>query len=129
VVSVWLWLLVAGGALVATAVALSVYLHFSDRREEARALAGFVPHLLLLCLRLLRDPRVPRRRKALLVGLALYLAMPLDLIPASPLDDALLVLLVLPLVLRGNAGLIEEHWPGPSSSLGVVLRLAGTRKA
>lgn len=123
--SVWLWLLVATGALVAVAAGFSVYLHFSDRREEARALAGFVPDLLVLATRLLRDRRVPWRRKALLVGLAAYLATPIDLIPGSPLDDALIALLVLPLVLRGNAALVEEHWPGPPSSLGLVLRLAG----
>jgi MYXO-CTERM domain-containing protein len=42
----------------------------AGRRESARALAGFVPDCAILCSRLLRDPRVPRRRKALLVALA-----------------------------------------------------------
>ena len=102
----WLWLLVPTGALLAIVAGFSIYLHFSERREEARALAGFVPDLFVLATRLLRDRRVPWRRKALLVGLAAYLAMPVDLIPGSPLDDAPVALLVLPLVIRGNAALV-----------------------
>jgi uncharacterized membrane protein YkvA (DUF1232 family) len=81
--------------------------------------------------RLVRDPRVPRRRKALLVALAVYLSSPIDLIPdflpiAGQLDDALLAGLALRAVLRGGGEeLVREHWPGPQSSLEVVLRLAG----
>jgi uncharacterized membrane protein YkvA (DUF1232 family) len=81
--------------------------------------------------RLLRDPRVPRRRKLLLGALAAYLASPLDLVPdfipvAGQLDDAILVALVLRYLLRGGeATLVEEHWPGPQESLRVLLRLAG----
>jgi hypothetical protein len=42
----------------------------AGRRESARALAGFIPDCVVLCSRLLRDPRVPGRKKALLVALA-----------------------------------------------------------
>jgi uncharacterized membrane protein YkvA (DUF1232 family) len=79
---------------------------------------------------LLHDSRVPRRRKALLVALVGYLAMPFDLIPdfipvAGQLDDVILVAVVLRLLLRANgADLVREHWPGPRSSLQLVLRLA-----
>src|SRR5438034_684921 len=108
-----------------------------DLREQRLELApeplGDAPrfrcHRLLLCSRLLRDPRVPRRKKALLVLLAGYLALPFDLIPdfipvAGQLDDALIVALVLRSLLRGNGeALVREHWPGPSSSLALVLRI------
>ncbi len=56
--------------------------------------------------------------------------MPFDLVPdfipvAGQLDDAIAVALVLRAVLRGgDRGLLEEHWPGPASSLNVVTRLA-----
>jgi uncharacterized membrane protein YkvA (DUF1232 family) len=57
--------------------------------------------------------------------------MPFDLVPdfipvAGYLDDAVIVAFVLRHVLRGSGPeLIEEHWPGPRSSLALVLRLAG----
>jgi uncharacterized membrane protein YkvA (DUF1232 family) len=127
-VSWWAWLLVAGGIVVLLWVALVLLLFASGRREEARALAGFVPDCLVLVHRLLADPRVPRRRKLLLVALAGYLALPFDLVPdfipvAGQLDDAILVALVLRHVLRGAGDeLVREHWPGPDASLRLVLR-------
>ncbi len=115
--------------LVTVAVALALYaagvlaLVVAGRRTDARAVAGFVPDCVVLFRRLLADPRVPRRRKALLAALIAYLAMPLDLIPdfipvAGQLDDAILVALVLRGLLRGaGEPLLEEHWPGPQRSL------------
>jgi len=130
-VSLWQWLLV-GLALVVLVYALFVAtLVVAGRRAAARAVAAFVPDCLVLFKRLLGDERVPRRKKIVLAALVPYLAMPIDLVPdfipvAGYLDDAVLVALALRYVLRGGgAGLIEEHWPGPPSSLGVVLRLAG----
>jgi uncharacterized membrane protein YkvA (DUF1232 family) len=85
----------------------------------------------VLVSRLMRDSRVPRRRKLLLGALLGYLALPFDLIPdfipvAGQLDDVLLVALVLRLFLRsGDDALIREHWPGPEQSLRLVLRAAG----
>jgi uncharacterized membrane protein YkvA (DUF1232 family) len=101
------------------------------RPQLARAVAGFVPDCVVLVRRLLADPRVARRHRLLLVGLAGYLALPFDLVPdvipvAGQLDDAIVVGLVLRAVLRGGGPeLIAEHWPGPRASLDVVLRLAG----
>jgi uncharacterized membrane protein YkvA (DUF1232 family) len=84
----------------------------------------------VLVQRLLRDPRVPRRRKLLLGALVAYLALPFDLVPdfipvAGQLDDAIVLALVLRLVLRGGGEpLLAEHWPGPPESLRVIRRLA-----
>jgi uncharacterized membrane protein YkvA (DUF1232 family) len=104
----------------------------AGRRAHARAVAGFVPDCAVLFARLLRDQRVPRRHKLLVGGMALYLAMPFDLVPdfvpvAGQLDDAILVALVLRTILRRDKRLIAEHWPGPEASLQVVLRLAGAK--
>jgi uncharacterized membrane protein YkvA (DUF1232 family) len=83
--------------------------------------------------RLLGDARMPRRHKALLVGLLGYLALPFDLVPdfipvAGQLDDAIVVALTLRAILRdGGPEIVEEHWPGPRSSLSLILRLAGRR--
>jgi uncharacterized membrane protein YkvA (DUF1232 family) len=122
--------------LLALAVALALYLLVlavllaAGRRTDARAWAGFVPDCVVLVRRLLGDPRVPRRRKAVLGAVALYLAMPFDLVPdvvpvLGQLDDALVLALALRHVLRGTPGdLLGEHWPGPERSLRVVRGLS-----
>jgi uncharacterized membrane protein YkvA (DUF1232 family) len=122
------WLIVALLATAAVYVAFVVALLVVGRRSEARALAGFIPDCLVLLKRLLADPRVPRRRKLLLVVLVAYLAMPIDLVPdfipvVGQLDDAIVAGLALRAVLRGSGpDLVREHWPGPEASLRVVLR-------
>ena len=116
------------------AVALALYalivlaLVVGGRREDARALGGFVPDCVVLFTRLLRDDRLARRHKVLVAGLIPYLALPIDLIPdfvpvAGQLDDAVLVAFVLRRVVQANPSLVQEHWPGPSSSLALLLRL------
>ncbi|MGI8439245.1 MAG: YkvA family protein [Thermoleophilaceae bacterium] len=128
--SVWQWLLLAAfGTLILYALFIW-WLLIAGRREDARALAGFIPDCLRLFRRLLADERVPRRRKLVLVAMIAYLAMPFDLVPdfipvAGQLDDAILVAVVLRSVLRaGGPNLLREHWPGPPSSLNAMLRLA-----
>lgn len=84
--------------------------------------------------RLLGDARVPRRRKLLLLLLAAYLAMLIDLVPdfipvAGQLDDAILVALVLRAVLRaGGEELLQEHWSGPPRSMELMRRLTFGRR-
>jgi uncharacterized membrane protein YkvA (DUF1232 family) len=99
--------------------------------ENTRAIAGFIPDCVVLFSRLLRDDRLQRRYKVLIAALLPYLALPLDLIPdfipvLGLLDDAVLVAFVLRRVVRARPDLIRELWPGPQTSLSVVLRLAGT---
>ena len=124
------WSLVAVGAFLLLYAALVLALAVAGRKESARALAGFIPDCVVLCGRLLGDPRVPRRKKALLIALTGYLALPFDLVPdfipvAGQLDDVVIVALVLRSLLRsGGEPLVREHWPGPESSLSLVLRLA-----
>ena len=127
----WRWLLILGAALLVVYAAFVAALAVRGRRVDARAVAGFVPDCVVLFKRLLRDDRVPRRHKALVLGLLVYLATPIDLVPdfipvAGQLDDAILVALVLRSVLRdAGPSLIREQWPGPPESLGAMLRLAG----
>jgi uncharacterized membrane protein YkvA (DUF1232 family) len=128
----WIWIgLIAAAALYA---ALVVALLAAGRRTDARAWAGFIPDCIVLVKRLVGDPGVPRSRKALLIALAAYLALPIDLVPdfipvAGQLDDAIVVALVLRSVLRaGGPDLLREHWPGPERSRAVVERLALGRR-
>ena len=100
----------------------------------AAELAGFIPDCAILIGRLARDRRVPPGRRALLLGVVVYLGMPIDLVPdflpvAGQLDDAVVVALALRLVARvAGAELLREAWPGPDASLTVVLRAAGLHR-
>ena len=100
------WALVLAGFLALYAL-LVLALVLAGRREDARAVAGFIPDCVVLVRRLLADPLVPRRRKVVLALLLAYLVSPIDLVPdfipvAGQLDDALAVVLVLRYVMRGG---------------------------
>jgi uncharacterized membrane protein YkvA (DUF1232 family) len=126
-------LLIAAAAVAGLYVLAIAALVLAGRRGDVRAVAGFVPDCLVRLKRLLGDPRVDRRRKALLAGAVAYLATPIDLVPdvipiAGQLDDAIVVALALRAVLRAQGGaLLDEHWPGPLRSREVVRRLVGYR--
>jgi uncharacterized membrane protein YkvA (DUF1232 family) len=103
----------------------------AGRREDARALAGFIPDCIVLVSRLARDRRISRPRRVALFVVLGYLALPIDLVPdflpgVGQLDDAVLLGLALRLVVRGGGtGMVREAWPGPEASLTLVLRAAG----
>ncbi|MGC1800420.1 MAG: DUF1232 domain-containing protein [Solirubrobacterales bacterium] len=125
----WPW----GVLLIAIAVYLVgvAALIAAGRREDARALAGFIPDCLVLVSRLARDQRISKPKRAALFLVLGYLALPIDLVPdflpgIGQLDDAVLLGLALRLVVRGGGGeIVRESWPGPQASLALVLRAAG----
>lgn len=125
----WVWPLIALGAVSLAWLSFVGLLLLNGQREDARALAGFIPDCLMLVGRLLSDRRVARRHKLLLLGLLAYLALPFDLVPdfipvAGQLDDVIVAAYVLRRFVRaGGEPLIRKHWPGPERSLGVLLRL------
>jgi uncharacterized membrane protein YkvA (DUF1232 family) len=127
----WIWLVLSVAVLALLWRALVGGLLLAGRRDDARSLVTFIPDCIVLVSRLLRDDRVPRRRKLLLVGLVGYIAPPFDLVPdfipvAGQLDDVLVVAFVLRRFVRsGGEPLVREHWPGPEQSLRLVLRAAG----
>src|SRR3954449_2094166 len=90
----WPWglLLFIAGVYVLGVAALIA----AGRREDARALAGFIPDCVVLVGRLARDQRISRARRLVLLGVLAYLAFPFDLVPdflpvAGQLDDAVLL--------------------------------------
>jgi uncharacterized membrane protein YkvA (DUF1232 family) len=125
----WPWglvLFIAGVYVLAIAALIA-----AGRREDARALAGFIPDCIVMVSRLARDRRISKpRRAALFVALG-YLALPIDLVPdflpgIGQLDDAVVLGLALRLVVHGGGtSLVREAWPGPEASLTIVLRAAG----
>ena len=121
-------------AIVAIALAvwvgLILLLVALGRRALARELAALVPNLTRLFAGLVRDPRVPLRAKVVLGATALYLAMPIDLIPdfvpiAGSLDDAIVAAFALRYVVRASSPeIVAEHWPGDPATLSRILWLA-----
>ena len=100
------------------------------RRTAAKEVALLLPNVLVLFKGLVRDQRVPRGSKVLLVLGAAWVASPIDLIPEfipflGPLDDAVVAALVLRHVLR-TAGdeVIAEHWRGEPETLNRLLRFS-----
>src|SRR5512132_2251761 len=130
----WTWLLISLGAFLAIYASFLVWLVIRCRREDARALATFIPDCIVLVTRLSCDPRVPRRRKLLLIALVAYIALPFDLVPdfipvAGQLDDAIIVALVLRHFIKaGGEPMIRELLVGPEQSLALILRLARPRR-
>ena len=87
-------------------------------KRRMKNLLMFVPNMVLLCGRLLTDPRVPRTEKALVAGAIIYALIPLDLIPdmipfVGQIDDAYLIAMtLLRLVDRTDPRVLREHWNG-----------------
>ncbi|MEO8690833.1 MAG: DUF1232 domain-containing protein [Solirubrobacteraceae bacterium] len=124
------WALFLGLATVIVYAIFVGVLALVGRRSDARAVAGFVPDCIVLFKRMLGDSRLPRRYRTIVIAMLVYLALPFDVIPdfipvAGQVDDAIIVVLTLRAILRGGGlEMIEEHWPGPRSSLSFILKLA-----
>jgi uncharacterized membrane protein YkvA (DUF1232 family) len=131
-------LLGAAIALLAVYVLLLVGLWFYALRHpesvSLRDALKTLPDLGRTLWRMVRDPAVPRRAKVLLWGLAVYLALPIDLVPdflpvIGYADDVIIVVWVLRTVVRWcGAELFRAHWPGSDTGRAVVERLAGLRE-
>ncbi|HEV2010529.1 MAG TPA: DUF1232 domain-containing protein [Candidatus Limnocylindria bacterium] len=116
--------------LVAVWLLLVLGLVIGGRRALAREIAALVPNLTRLFAGLLRDPRVPLRAKFVLGATALYLAMPIDLVPdfipiVGSLDDAIVAAFALRYVIGATSPeIVAEHWPGDPATLRRILWLA-----
>lgn len=99
-------------------------------KSRMKNVVMFVPNMVLLCGRLLTDPRVPRTEKALVAGAIIYALIPFDLIPdmipfVGQLDDAYLIALtLLRLVDRTDPLVLREHWSGGGDIVQLVESMA-----
>ena len=124
------WVLIGGLALVALWLVTVAVLLWLGRKTLASELVALLPNLVRLFRGLLRDDKVPRSSKALLLLGAVWLASPIDLIPEflpgiGGIDDAVVAGLVLRhLVRKAGPDVVREHWQGDPRTLGLLLRLA-----
>ena len=94
-------------------------------RKERRGLKGrmqnflmFLPNMVVLLGRMLKDVRVPTAEKALFLAAIVYVISPLDFIPdvfpfIGQVDDVYVVALtLLRLINRTDASIVREHWSG-----------------
>lgn len=102
----------------------------TGRGETARQAAALLPNLVFLFHGLVRDPRVPRTSKLLLLGGMAWIASPIDLVPEfipilGPLDDAIVAALILRHVARvAGKAVLADHWRGDPDTLEKLFRLA-----
>ena len=99
-------------------------------RARLKGLLMFIPNMVLLCARLLKDSRVPKTEKALVAGAIVYAIVPLDLIPdmipfVGQIDDAYLIAItLLRLIDRTDPKIVREHWNGGGDIVELVEMLA-----
>lgn len=89
-----------------------------EAKGRMRNFLMFLPNMVVLLGRLLKDGRVPTAEKALFLAAIVYVISPIDLIPdlfpfIGQVDDIYVVALtLLRLVNRSDAGVVRQHWPG-----------------
>ena len=90
----------------------------SEMKGRLRSFIMFLPNMVMLMGRLLKDARVPMAEKALFAAAIVYVISPLDLIPdlfpfIGQVDDLYVVALVLlRLVSRSDESVVRQHWSG-----------------
>ena len=102
-----------------------------ETREVLREAVAALPNLLKLLYRLLRDSRVPRRRKLFALVAVGYVAVPIDVVPdfipvVGSVDDILLVVAALHFLLQGaGEEVVLEHWDGDGDVVALIADVVG----
>src|SRR5215468_7203723 len=87
-------------------------------KSRMKNLLMFLPNMVILCAKLMVDPRVPLTERALFAAAVIYAIIPFDFIPdmipfIGQVDDLFLVALtVLRLIDRTDDSVVREHWRG-----------------
>jgi uncharacterized membrane protein YkvA (DUF1232 family) len=127
---------VAAGVLLLWLI-LVVVLLVQQRRAGSgtdwRGIARLVPDVVRLIKRLAADRDVPRPVRWWLLGLLVYLLLPIDLIPdflpvIGYADDAIITAIALRFAIRrAGYAAVQRNWPGTPEGLASVLALARIR--
>lgn len=89
-----------------------------DVRGRMSNFLMFIPNMLKLLGRLMKDSRVPTTEKALFVAAIIYAVSPIDLIPdvfpfIGQVDDVYVIALtLLRVITRTDASVVRQHWSG-----------------
>jgi uncharacterized membrane protein YkvA (DUF1232 family) len=90
----------------------------SQLKSRLRSFIMFLPNMVVLLGRLVRDSRVPAAEKALFFAAIVYVISPLDFIPdvfpfIGQVDDLYVVALVLlRLISKTDESIVRQHWTG-----------------
>jgi uncharacterized membrane protein YkvA (DUF1232 family) len=90
----------------------------SELKSRMKNLLMFLPNMVILCVRLMVDARVPRVERALFAAAVIYAIIPFDFIPdmipfVGQIDDLFLIsLTLLRLIDRTGDTIVREHWRG-----------------
>src|SRR5688572_9282686 len=90
----------------------------SELKGRLKSFLMFLPNMVTLLARLLKDGRVPTAEKALFLAAIVYVISPLDFIPdvfpfIGQVDDLYVVALtLLRLINRSDETVVRELWPG-----------------
>ena len=103
----------------------------AQARDRMRGFLMFLPNMVKLLGRMLKDTRVPTAEKALFLAAIVYVISPLDLIPdvfpfIGQVDDMYVVALtLLRLINRTDASVVREHWSGGGDIVSLADTIAG----
>src|SRR6185295_16891601 len=90
----------------------------SQLKSRMKNLLMFLPNMVVLCVKMMVDKRVPRTERALFAAAVIYAVVPFDFIPdmipfVGQVDDLFLIALtVLRLIDRTDDMVVREHWRG-----------------
>jgi uncharacterized membrane protein YkvA (DUF1232 family) len=102
----------------------------SELKSRMRSFLMFLPNLVAMLARLIKDSRVPTAEKALFVGAIIYVISPIDLIPdvlpfIGQVDDTYVVALtLLRLLSKTDESVIRQHWHGGGDIVSLVGSIA-----
>jgi uncharacterized membrane protein YkvA (DUF1232 family) len=103
----------------------------SEFKDRMKGFLLFLPNMVMLLGRLLKDSRVATAEKALFVAAIVYVVSPFDFIPdvfpfIGQVDDIYLVALtILRLINRTDENVVRENWSGGGDIVGLANMIAG----
>ena len=103
----------------------------TEAKGRMRNFLMFLPNMVTLLGRMLKDARVPTAEKALFLAAIVYVISPIDLIPdlfpfIGQVDDIYVVALtLLRLINRSDATVVRQHWSGGGDIVSLADSIAG----
>jgi uncharacterized membrane protein YkvA (DUF1232 family) len=103
----------------------------AELKDRMKGFLMFLPNLVSMLARLIKDSRVPSAEKALFVGAIVYVISPIDLIPdvmpfSGQVDDLYVVgLCLLRLISKTDDSVIRQHWHGGGDIVALARSIVG----